>query len=360
MEFSSFTFILTDDCNFKCSYCYQRRAKKYLDISIAKEALDFFWPFLKGECFINFYGGEPLLAFDTMREIICLIDKKNNGQEKEVKYSIATNGSLLDDSRLSFFEKNKFSVLISFDGHAQEVARQKGSFNFLVSCIQKILDHPGIVLETNSVFTPDTVGLLSKSMQLIMELGVPNASVVLSSLSPWDTSALSRLQDELARLRQYILSFCQKSGTFPVDLFRTNPKKGIFGCFAGNDRMALAPDGTLWGCFLIADLLKDKKSSADYRSYFFGTLETFLKKYNRIYPKVLSHHATLRQDYFFTSKSFCAQCDKLEGCVVCPMEAALVTGIIGMVPEWTCQVRKICMKENRAFHRELKRLQAAH
>jgi MoaA/NifB/PqqE/SkfB family radical SAM enzyme len=360
MEFSGFTFILTDDCNYNCSYCYQRRVQNYLDLSTAKTAVEFFWPFFKKECSINFYGGEPLLASDTLREIVRLVNRKNDGPKKKVKYSITTNGSLIDDSIISFFVKNRFSVLISFDGYAQDVARQKGSFDFIVSYIKKILEHPGITLETNSVFTPETVGLLFKSMQFITELGVPNASVVLSNLSPWDASALSKLQEELGALRKYMLSFYQKSGSFPVDIFRRNPKKGIFGCLAGDDRMVLAPDGTLWGCFLTADALRRKKHTQDYRNHCFGSLDTFMQKYNRVYLEVLSNHATLRQEYFFTSKLFCAECDEMKGCVVCPMEAALVTGIIGMIPEWTCQIRKICMKENRAFHRELKRLQAAY
>jgi sulfatase maturation enzyme AslB (radical SAM superfamily) len=359
MNFSSLTFALTDDCNYSCLYCYQTRSKTYLDISSAKKALNFFWPYLEVECYINFYGGEPLLAFDTIHEIVRLIERRNNGQKKKVKYSITTNGSMIDDQVISFFEKNRFSVLISFDGYAQEVARQKGSFKFLVSRIQEILEHPGIALETNSVFTPDTVGLLSKSMQLIMELGVPNADVTLSNLVPWDASALSRLLEELSKLGKYALAFCQKSGTLPVNIFNKNPKRSIFGCLGGNDRMALAPDGTLWGCFLIADVLRRERYSQDYREHCFGTLDNFMKKYNRVYPRVLSHHTILRQEYFFTSKSFCAQCKEMEGCVICPMEAGLVTGIIGKIPEWTCQIRKICMRENRAFHRELKRLQAA-
>lgn len=355
MKYSSFTFILTDDCNYTCSYCYQTRAKGYLEISSAKKAVDFFWPYLENECYINFYGGEPLLAFDTIREIVRFIEKKNIGRKKKVKYGVTTNGSLIDDRVITFFENNKFSVVISFDGFAQEVARQKGSFNFLVSRIEKILEHPGIALETNSVFTPETVGLLSPSMKFIIEHGVQKTSLSFSNLSPWNGSALSKLEEELARLRMFVVSYYRKSGILPVDIFHINQKKDIFGCLGGMDRLALAPDDTLWGCFLIADYLRGKKSSADYNSLCFGTLEAFMKKHKTIYPAILSRHSKLRQEYFFTSKLFCQQCKEIKGCIICPMEAALVTGIIGMVPEWTCKIKKICMRENLAFIKELKR-----
>ncbi|MDQ1350200.1 MAG: Radical protein [Acidobacteriota bacterium] len=65
MEITELTFIVTDDCNYNCSYCLQKKEKKTISNGTIRAAVDFFYPFMdrKHRIEIGFWGEEPLLAF---------------------------------------------------------------------------------------------------------------------------------------------------------------------------------------------------------------------------------------------------------------------------------------------------------
>lgn len=353
MEFSSFTFVMTEDCNFKCSYCYQKKEKNYIDIFTIKNAVDFFMPYFTEECYINFYGGEPLLAFDQIKEAVKYIRDKRKGQKRKFKYSITTNGSLINDEIIKFLNQNRFSILLSFDGLAQDISRKKGSLRQIVLNTEKLLKAPDVTMEIHSVFTPETVGYLAKSIQYIIELEVPNISISFSKIFQWRHSSIARLKKELAFLKKIMLSFYKKSKGIPLVDFRKDDWRGIFACFAGKDRMALMPDGKLWGCDLFADYFKGKKRTRDFHKYCFGDLNSFIENYGKIYPKILSNYSDLRMDHFFTSDTLCNQCDKMLGCDVCPMDNVYSSSDIRKVPYWTCEIKKILREEKKLFWKEL-------
>jgi hypothetical protein len=117
--------------------------------------------------------------------------------------------------------------------------------------------------------------------------------------------------------------------------------------------MALAPDGTLWGCYLFADYFKGKEESQEYSKYCFGSLDSFIKNHEEIYPEVFSHYSNLFMDIFSTPEKKCFFCHDVEDCVVCPVEVAFSSSVIGKIPHWTCQIRQLLRNENHAFWEEL-------
>ncbi len=270
MELNSFTLIVTDDCNYGCIYCPQTKENLYIDESTTEKSLDFFYPFFKEEISVNFYGGEPLLAFDQIEHAVGYLEKKNKEQGKKMKYSMTTNGSLLDETIISFLNRHKFSLLLSFDGLAHDIGREKKTFDAMVEIIKEMPNHPDIEFGTNSVFTPETVDDLSKSIQFIIGLGVANPRLALSTVEEWNDKALFKLKEQLTDLKKFLISFYRKNGTIPVSDFRKSesPDTGIFGCFAAQDRMAVTPDGMVWGCFLFPDFFKDKKDTREFQKFF--------------------------------------------------------------------------------------------
>jgi uncharacterized protein len=349
MELSSFTIFLTQKCNFNCSYCFQKRGNQNLGISTIKRALDFFTPFFADDYFLNFYGGEPLIGFDKIKETVRHLQAKNRTAKKKIHFTMTTNGSLLDEPILQFLSRNNFSLLLSFDGLAQELSRKEGSFGPSVSLIEKILETPGIELETNSVFTPETIRYLSRSLQFITELGVPEIDFALSRTSSWNKSSILRFKKELRILGIYMRAHYHKKGTFPLTKFRDHSGNGLFYCSAGRDRMTLAPDGKLWGCHLFADYFKGKEGTPEYQKYCFGDLDSFIKDYKVLYPDILSNHFRLRMSYFETPDGYCLQCGELGQCSACPLEAAFSGLRIGRMPSWICEVGKIFRREKRRF-----------
>jgi len=352
MQLSIFTLVWTEACNFRCSYCYKKKGDASIDLSTAIKAVDFFAPFFAPECQINFYGGEPLLAFGKIKKLVRLVEEKNKSRGKQIHFCISTNGSLIDDLILEFLSRYKFSLLLSFDGLAQEISRKKGSFKRTVAVLKKIMKNPEIELMTNSVFTAETVKYLSDSIKFIAKLGAPNIGFSLASCPPWDRSSLLELKKELASLREFILASYEKTEAFPLIDFRKDTEKGVFGCFAGQDRLTLTPDGRLWGCHLFPDYCGGNEGTREQSQYCFGDLDRFIKSHKSIYPRVLSNYSRLRMDYFRTPQIFCHLCPELEDCSVCPVDAAVSGQAMGRIPDWICRQNKIFRQEKELLWKE--------
>ncbi len=353
MELSSFTVFVTEDCNYNCSYCYQKKRKKYIDKFTVEKSLDFFMPFLKEGSYINFYGGEPLLAFDKIQHAVRYIQEINRNKNRWIKYTMSTNGSLINREVLQFLDLYKFSLLLSFDGIAQDMARKKNSFKQIVSVIDRLLENSNIDLETNSVFTPETIGYLSKSIQFIVELGIPNIRISLCQVSSWDPSSLVRFRDELTSLRKFMLSLHQKNRKVPLVHFRKDFSRGIFSCYAGKDRLAITPDGQLWGCHLFLDYFKGKEKKEEYNKYCFGNLNSFIQGHENIYPEILSNYSNLRMSHFYTQDASCISCEEVKECRVCPMGNLFSGSDIRVIPSWICETHKIFRQERKYFWEEL-------
>lgn len=345
---------MTGDCNLSCSYCYQRRDKLYLSWAAAKKAVDFFLPLLTRDGCINFYGGEPLLAADRIRDIVDYVQAKSEKSPAPVEYSLTTNGTLLTEEMLCFLNAHKFSLLLSFDGYAQEYPEnEKGGMQKYISLVKQILSYPDISLSTNSVFTIQTVNQMAESIQFIVELGVPSVNISFSQLPRWGERPLQILKKQLAALRQFSQKVYKRTQSVPVVNFRENPQELVFGCFAGSDRMAISPDGDLWGCCLISDYFYGRRETKGYNLYCFGSLDSFIKNHQQVYPEILKNYSFLSMDRFFTHGNFCAHCEDLYDCVVCPVDTMLGDTMVGMIPGWVCRIRKIVREEKRLFAKNI-------
>jgi uncharacterized protein len=354
MKLSGFTIILTDRCNFQCAYCCQKKGGRgSLQPDILSKAICFLEPFFAAECVIDFYGGEPLLAFDVIKQAVGDMDALSKKRRLKARFSITTNGSLLTDEILDFFEDREFTVLLSFDGLAQDISRKKGSFDFLVSVIPKILERPRISLQTNSVFTSETIGYLSRSIKLITELGVRNFSVAFGHKPPWTNSSLLRQEKEIALARQYFRDQYRDIADIPWADLAEDLEKGIYRCPAGLNKMALAADGTLWGCYLFPQYFSGSEKVREARKYCFGNVDRFIKNHSAIYPRKMENYSELRMDNFSTPHGDCEMCDEIEECWICPLAAALVSGKIGRIPAEICAGAKMWRKEKRRLLEQL-------
>ena len=355
MALRSFTLIVTDDCNFDCIYCPQKKEKNYITTKTIEKAVDFFYPFFDDEgTGINFYGGEPLLAFDQIRHAVLFLEEINLKEAKRFKYSMTINGSLLDDEICRFLDRFKFSLLLSFDGLAHDRGRQQGTFDDMVDIIKNIGDYPGIDFNTNSVFPPGTVGELSESIQFILDLGVKAPRMALSTTEEWDDKAVDALREQLTDLKDFLVAYYRQNGTVPLKDFRRAETGGMFGCFAAQDRVSVSPDGKVWGCFLFHDFFKDKTDTREYYKYFLGELDDFIATYPRALEMLLPNYKNLYQGNFYTEKNFCYSCEEVKWCKVCPVNAAMAGSIVlGSIPSWRCKINKLMKEIRTEFNKEI-------
>lgn len=126
-------------CNFRCRYCcygehYQNtrnHGKELMCYETAKEAVDFymshFETFGRGNIWRNpivaFYGGEPLLNYEVIRQVVEYIEVSY--ADHDVEYTITTNGYLLTEDKMNFFVKHNFSLIVSFDGNQENHDRNR-------------------------------------------------------------------------------------------------------------------------------------------------------------------------------------------------------------------------------------------
>jgi sulfatase maturation enzyme AslB (radical SAM superfamily) len=300
--------------------------------------LDILKPRLAKEVWLGFYGGEPLLVWPLVAKTVAYAKKK---YKNRFRFTLTTNGSLLKKEHILFFKDNRFELVLSYDGLAQ-AKRDPGSIVALEKALANLQELYPEGYMVNSVFTPQTVPLLSASLENLMEQGHRQLQYSLDLSVPWHDPDLKVLEKNLKHLAGRCLEVQNKTNRMPLENFKDSGKKGVFACFAGRDRLALLPDNTVWGCYLFFDLLGHTPEHLDYRKYCFGKLPAFITG-GKKNGAVAAHYRDLRQDYFFTTqKELCSLCERLETCRVCPVVAALATSRLGVIPDWTCRIKQAC------------------
>ena len=136
----NFTLYMTTDCNFKCQYCYEDYHNHYqLNEKTLVDSLEFMMNYGdRGKVLIDFLGGEPLLKKDLIYKAVAYI--KDNYPEREVKYYITTNCSMMDDRFIAFMKENHFTVRLSFDGNKETHDLNRVAKDG-VSCYEKIFEN---------------------------------------------------------------------------------------------------------------------------------------------------------------------------------------------------------------------------
>jgi len=146
--------VLTERCNSNCRYCYEKSMQEF-DNSLSKKwEFDYNVPsesqveaekiseFLEAGDSLIFYGGEPLVNFQKMKEIIDFIESPESGKAGQINFQMQTNGKLLDSIPSEYI--NKISkMLVSIDGRRErtDFNRGGGTYDKVIENIKKIRKH---------------------------------------------------------------------------------------------------------------------------------------------------------------------------------------------------------------------------
>lgn len=121
---TSLVLNVANKCNLHCTYCYEPESAKYgpspvqMDLETARASVDFLFQRAGKSREVNviFFGGEALLNFKLMRQIVAYAEEKGQASGKQVDFSLTTNGTLLTDEIIDFFQAHRFGLTISIDG----------------------------------------------------------------------------------------------------------------------------------------------------------------------------------------------------------------------------------------------------
>lgn len=149
------TLQLTQNCNFRCKYCHytensggQRlHSQKRMDIETAKAAILFLRDHSidTDEVFIGLYGGEPLLEFPMMKEIVAFAKTALEG--KKIQFMLTTNAALMNEEIIQFIEQEQINLLVSLDGPKEinDLNRVKadgsGTFDTIIEKVKYMHEH---------------------------------------------------------------------------------------------------------------------------------------------------------------------------------------------------------------------------
>ncbi|MDR1559337.1 MAG: radical SAM peptide maturase, CXXX-repeat target family, partial [Clostridiales bacterium] len=272
------TFVVTEDCNLRCSYCYEcgKNYNKVMDKEMARKAVDkilnqntirkYIDP--NGEVravILDFIGGEPLLQIDLI-DYICDYFKyqvfKQNHQFQNYMFSMTTNGVLYDDPQVQrFIQKNRqrLSLTITIDGKKElhDACRLfpdgKGSFDTVYRNIQLAVREQGL-RATKVTIAPDNLPYLAESIiWLIEDIGLTDIAANPVFEDVWEGHHARQYHKQLMILADWFLldkRYENCSCTlFTQTIGRPMPPQDNHNWCGGNGLMlAIGTDGNLYPC----------------------------------------------------------------------------------------------------------------
>jgi uncharacterized protein len=257
------TLSLTHDCNLACRYCYAgRKFHADMPVETARRAVDFVLdlPHDGRPLQFNFFGGEPFLRLDLMREVVAYIYTRSAPAGRAVALAVTTNGTLLDDNALAFLLEMGLDLCVSLDGAASVHNRHRvypdgsGSHADVVRNLRVALaELPSI--QVNAVVCPETVDALPETIDFLVDLGAPVIHLNLDITASWDAAARASLGPALQQVADRYIACFSGGRELAVNLIDGKAilfLKGGYGpedrCGMGDTEWGFAPSGNVYAC----------------------------------------------------------------------------------------------------------------
>ena len=246
---------ITDTCNFNCRYCFVNHALNNMSFKVADDACQ--WLLKNTEKpSIFFFGGEPTLRWDDI--IVPIVQKYPN-----FKYSITTNGFVLDKQKINFLADNDFSVMLSMDGNkeTQEYNRSINSFEKLDSMIPYLLEKlPNV--NFRGTIIPFTCQNTFKNICYAFNKGFNQCYFTINIFEKWNEEDRLVLEEEIKKFTlAYINSFVNDKNFIHlipfdnmIELLIKNELNildntvNIYKCGLGNGYGAIDYKGDIYTC----------------------------------------------------------------------------------------------------------------
>ena len=260
------------DCNLRCKYCFAetgeyRGGRMLMSLETGKAALDFLIEHCGGRHHleVDLFGGEPLMNFDVVRGIVSYGRELEKLYDKEIHFTITTNGVALNDEIDDFINKEMFNLVLSLDGRREVHDSQRvtpngmGSYDIIVPKAQKLISERGDGEHyIRGTFTANNLDF-TEDVKALVDLGFEQISVEPVVLPESDPMAITeenvgRALEEYDKLAEYVAE-CRANGKpfnffhFMVDLDAAPClAKRSLGCGAGVEYVAVAPNGNIYPC----------------------------------------------------------------------------------------------------------------
>lgn len=261
------TLILTDKCNLACNYCYSTKKNATMGISTAQRIVDFVLTSAQKDerIQIGFFGGEPLLEFDLMKEIIMMIKLHKSFKAGQTSFSITTNGTILNEEITNFFVENNITPNISCDGppEIQDLNRHfpdgRGTSALVESNIKNAVKlFP--LLPVNAVYSPNTLRALPSVVKYLTSIGIRNIFLSANITAKWTQAEANMLPELYDRIGKLYADFYSKGHPIHVNLIDDKIAVIMRGgytsterCRMGRGELAFSTSGKIYPCERLVD-----------------------------------------------------------------------------------------------------------
>ncbi len=263
---------IAHDCNLACQYCFAEEGEYHgrralMDYETGKQALDFLVANSghRRNLEVDFFGGEPLLNFDVVKQLVAYGRELEKTHDKHFRFTLTTNGVLLNDDIMEFANKEMDNVVLSIDGRKEVHDRMRpfrkgaGSYDLIVPKFQKLAESRNqeryYVRGTFTHYNTD----FSKDVLHLADLGFKQISVepvVAQDTDPYaiQESDLPVLFEEYDNLAKEMVRRRRAGENFNFFHFMIDLEGGpcvakrLSGCGSGTEYLAVTPWGDLYPC----------------------------------------------------------------------------------------------------------------
>ena len=263
---------IAHDCNLACRYCFAQEGeyhgrKALMSYEAGKAALDFLIAESgnRRNLEVDFFGGEPLLNFEVVKKLVAYGREQEKLHNKNFRFTLTTNGVLLNDEIMEFANREMANVVLSIDGRKEVNDRMRpfrkgaGSYDLIVPKFQKFAESRnqekyyvrGTFTHNNLDFSEDVLHLADLGFQQISVEPVVAKPTESYALQEEDLPKLFEEYDKLAV--EMIKRWKENRGFhffhFMIDL-EGGPcvAKRLSGCGSGTEYLAVTPWGDLYPC----------------------------------------------------------------------------------------------------------------
>lgn len=264
---------IAHDCNLRCKYCFAdegdyKGCRKLMTPEIGKKAIDFVLEKSgpRKNIEIDLFGGEPLMAFDTIKEIVEYAKDQQKLHNKNIRFTMTTNATLLNDEIMDYLDKNMGNIVLSIDGrkNVNDKVRVRvdgsGCYETILPKIKKMVElrdkskqyyARGTFTRENTDFFEDVKFLANEGFD---EISIE--PVVLPDEHPLSLREedLPTIFEQYDKLYEEMLKRHKEGKEFKFYHFNIDLQGGpcvykrISGCGAGHEYVAITPDGDIYPC----------------------------------------------------------------------------------------------------------------
>ncbi|MCI8624204.1 MAG: thioether cross-link-forming SCIFF peptide maturase [Provencibacterium sp.] len=260
------------DCNLRCEYCFAGTGnysgeRAVMPVETGKKAIDYLIAHSQGRrnLEVDFFGGEPLLNFPLIREVVAYARSLEKEHGKNFRFTVTTNGVLLDDEKIDFINREMYNVVLSVDGRPEVNDRIRrrvdgsGCYRQIMPNFKKLVERRGdgqyyvrgTFTRYNLDFAEDVLHFYNEGFdQISVE------PVVAPAEAPYSLTEehLPRIFAEYERLAQLLIEHRRAGKKFNFFHFMLDLDQGpcaikrLRGCGCGNEYVAVTPDGDVYPC----------------------------------------------------------------------------------------------------------------